>query len=127
MVHLYLRIASAKYMLRYLSSRQSGESYERYMFIGFNTLSLNVCLVPKPQQHTGGNSCLEIPHHSVLLLLLLLLRLLLLNNQQYARAPIAIGSSVPARYLSVCLLSHQRLNNNNNNTTTTTARDCRST
>ena len=37
MVHLYLRIASAKYMLRYLSSRQSGESYERYMFIGFNT------------------------------------------------------------------------------------------
>jgi hypothetical protein len=28
--------ASAKYILRYLSSIKSGESYEHYMFIGIN-------------------------------------------------------------------------------------------
>ena len=50
MVHLYEELvyvptsASAKYILRYLSSSKSGESYGHYMFIVLNTLSLNVCL-----------------------------------------------------------------------------------
>jgi hypothetical protein len=76
MVHLDLRIgicttgASAKYVLRHLSSGQSGLSYDHYIFIGYNPSSLNVCLILKPQQHKHRNSCLEIPHHPVLLLLL---------------------------------------------------------
>ena len=44
--------SSAKSILHHLSSSKSGESYEHYMFIVLNTLSLNVCLVLEPQQHT---------------------------------------------------------------------------
>ena len=91
-------------VLRHLSSSKSVESHEHYIYIVLNTLSLNMCLVLKPQQHTHGNSCLEIPHQSA---------------SATATATWWKSRLKKYRYLSVCRLSHQRFHHNNKNSTTT--------